>query len=127
MEIEGEGWEYKDQKIFEIEISDDSTYYDLILDVNHSIEYSFENIYVNVHTTFPSGEKTTDKVSLQLTDDLDQWQGKCNNSACNVSILLQERVYFKELGKYTIAFEQFNRRNPLIGIQSLTLKLLKLE
>ncbi|WP_235298609.1 gliding motility lipoprotein GldH [Portibacter marinus] len=119
-------WSYDDQATFAFEIEDVEDYFDLVLDLKHSADYVFENVYVQMHTTFPSGETVTDEVSLQLADALDQWEGQCNQSTCEVSILLQNRVRFKEVGEYELAIEQYNRQNPLPGIESLTLKIIAL-
>ncbi|GLR19796.1 gliding motility lipoprotein GldH [Portibacter lacus] len=125
--IPSSGWEYDTPATFEFNVDDLETYFDLILDVDHSIDYVYENTYVKIHTTFPSGEKITDQVSLQLADDLDQWEGKCSGTNCTVSILLQNRVFFKEAGKHIIEIEQFNRVEPLMGINSLELKIVNAE
>ncbi len=118
-------WQYDNVANFEFEIQDTEQRFDLILDVNHSVDYRFENNYVKIHTSFPEGNKTEDQLSLELTDNLDQWQGECNSKRCVASILLQENVYFKVAGKYQIGIEQFNRVDSLSGMNSLTLKLEK--
>lgn len=121
------GWAYDDLKQFEIEITDNEKFFDLILDISHSPSFGFENLYVKVLTIFPTGEEIEDKVSLQLADELDQWEGKCNAVECTVSILLQNKIYFKDKGKHLISFEQYNREDPLPGINSLTLKVIELD
>ena len=120
-------WSYDESLTFIFEVNDTEAYYDLILDIEHDIEYLYENVYVKIHTTFPSGEKVTDQVSLQLADALDQWEGKCSGSSCKVSILLQNRIFFKEAGTHKIEIEQYNRVDPLIGIEELTLKIVELD
>ncbi len=127
LEIPQSQWKYDDLKDFSIDITDIDQYYDLVLDVNHATDYSYENIYVKIHTTFPSGEEVSDEVSFQLADDLDQWEGTCKNEICNVSILLRNRIYFDEVGIHKISIEQFNRVDPLEGINKLTMKLILLE
>ncbi len=119
-------WDQSDLKNFEFEIDNNEAYYDLILEIDHSVDFKFENIYVNINTLFPNGEEVKDEVSLQLADHLDQWQGKCNSKNCVTSILLQNNVYFKEKGNHKITIEQYNRENPLEGINSLTLKIVEL-
>lgn len=118
-------WQYENVAHFEFNIQDTTRRYDLILDVDHSVDFRFENNYVKIHTTFPEGNKTEDQVSLELTDNLDQWQGDCNSKKCVVSILLQENVYFNQTGLYQIDIEQYNRVDSLTGMNSLTLMLEK--
>lgn len=121
--IEESSWAFDDPKIFEFDIKDTTQRYDLILTLSHSVDYLYENLYVKIYTTFPTGNTIEDKVSLELADKLDQWEGKCKGNKCKVSILLQENIYFKEAGDYNIKMEQFNRISPLQGIEKLTLKI----
>lgn len=125
--FEGGQWLSEEQATFTFTVSDSSTYYDLILEVDHSPDYTYENVYVKINTSFPSGEEVSDQVSLQLADDLDQWQGECNKTCCTVPILLQNRVRFKESGEYSIAIEQYNRVDPLEGINKLTFRVQELK
>jgi gliding motility-associated lipoprotein GldH len=120
-------WSFDDPKTFSFEIKDTSSFFDLILDVKHATDFSYENLYVKIQTVFPDGRKTDDQVSLELADDFDQWQGKCNSNFCTVNIVLQSGVYFREVGKHTLEIEQFNRENPIEGIKEMTLKLVKLD
>jgi gliding motility-associated lipoprotein GldH len=125
--IEDAAWSYGEVLDFEFDIKDTSAYYDLVLDVKHDVDFVYENIYVKINTIFPSGSQVADEVSLQLADELDQWEGNCSGSWCTVSILLQNRVFFKEAGGHKLSIEQFNRLDPLIGIQSMELKILSIE
>ncbi len=121
--IEESAWSYEDLISYSFEVADSEKTYDILLEVNHSPEFTYENFYVNIHTTFPSGEKVSDQVSIQLADELDQWQGRCSGSNCRTVILLQNKVKFKEVGRHEIQIEQYNRQDPLIGIHNLTLKI----
>jgi gliding motility-associated lipoprotein GldH len=127
IDIEDAAWPYGKILDFEFEITDTSAYYDLVLDVKHDIDFTYENTYVKIKTLFPSGEEVTDQVSLQLADELDQWEGDCSGNSCTVSILLQNEVFFKEAGSYKLAIEQFNRVDPLEGIESMELKIISVE
>lgn len=127
IDIENAAWSYSEILDFEFEIRDTSAYFDLVLDVKHDVDFTYENTYVKITTVFPSGEQVTDQVSLQLADELDQWEGDCSGNLCRVSIILQNNVFFKEAGSYKLAVEQFNRVDPLQGIQSMELKIISVE
>lgn len=121
--ISESGWEYGNRIDFSFDIDNTDSKYDLLLDVRHDLEYTYENTYVRIHTTFPNGETITDQVSLQLADEYDQWEGTCKGDKCTVTIVLQSNVKFKEKGAYKIEIEQYNRENPLPGIEKMTLKI----
>lgn len=119
------GWEYEDLKNFNFSIADTSSHFDLVLDLTHGTDYAFENTYVIVHTSFPSGKTISDKISLELATGTGAWLGKCSSKECTISLLLQERVKFPELGEYQIAFEQFNRTESIKALKNLSFKIYK--
>lgn len=119
-------WLYDEAADFSFSVPDTVAHYDLVLEVIHDPSFTYENIYVKIHTTFPAGNKITDEVSLQLADHLDQWEGKCKGKKCKVNLLLQSDVYFKAAGEHKISIEQYNRVDPLEKINGLTLKILSL-
>ena len=125
--FQDEKWPYNEAASFSFSVPDTVAHYDLVLEIIHDPSFTYENIYVKIHTTFPSGKKITDEVSLQLADKLDQWEGNCNSRKCKVNILLQSDIYFKAAGEHKISIEQFNRIDPLEKINGLTLRVLSLQ
>lgn len=120
--VDGSVWNYNQELLFELNGIDTSSYYDLVLEVNHSSEFSYENLYTRISTKFPSGESIKDIVSLQFADKMGNWLGNCNSSTCKTELLIQERFRFKEVGAHKISLENFSR-NALEGINSLEMKL----
>ena len=64
--IGNQGWTYNDQVKFTFEIEDTSSYYDIYLMLDHSQDFSYQNLYTRFNTTFPSGKKVSDIVSLEM-------------------------------------------------------------
>lgn len=116
-------WSYADKISFEYEVQDTSVAYDLLLSINHEIDFSFENLYLNITTVFPDGEKITNPVSFQLSDSQTNWIGDCGNKNCDIEIEMSTKAYYKKKGKYTLIFEQHSRKDNLEGINSLTVKI----
>lgn len=123
--INDAAWGYEDVKTFDFSIADTTSRFDLVLDLNHGTDYAFENIYVVVHTSFPSEKTISDKISLELASGTGAWLGKCSTDECTISILLQEQVKFPEKGNYQIAFEQFNRAESVKAMKNLSFKIYK--
>jgi len=117
------GWKYEDVKSFNFTIADTISRFDLVLDLTHKTDYAFQNAYVAVHTSFPSGKTISDKISLELAAGTGVWLGACSGNECTISILLQERVKFPEQGNYKIEFEQFNRSENMKSISNLAFKI----
>lgn len=127
--IEGEiamdeqGWFYQDSLVATFNIEDTSAIYNLHLLLDHKTSFPFQNFYVRIHTTFPSGERLTEQVSLEIAGKAGNWLGDCNSSECSLRIPLQEGAYFNQAGDYQITVEQFSRRDPLPGLQRVAFAL----
>ena len=116
-------WAYSDILNYEPTIKDTSTIYNIYLEVEHSTNYSNQNLYTRIKTTFPSKEVLTEVVSLELADKRGKWNGSCSGEWCRVQIPLQEGAYFSQSGNYLFEIEQFMRTNPIEGIKSISLML----
>lgn len=121
IKMEDAGWGYGDPLHFDFEITDLSKQYDLILEVVHSGDYGFQNLYVKFNTVYPSGEQKEQVVSLELAGKSGIWNGDCSGNTCAVSIPLQVKALFQDAGKHRITVEQFMRKNPLRGIEEMAL------
>jgi len=119
-----EGWTHDHQVSFTIPVSDTAGRYGLYLDIDHSTEYLFQNVYVNIFTTLPDGTETSQLLPIDFADKAGNWYGDCTSSRCDLRVTLQERTYFNQLGSYRITLEQATRNNPLRGINALELKLI---
>lgn len=119
-------WSFNEFVDFSLEVQDTTIQYDLILEVQHHPDFSFQNFYTKVYTIFPSSKEVASQVSLQIADNMGTWLGKCNSSSCRVELLLQERFRFKEIGKHQIKIENYSREE-LSKLQAFTLKLYKYQ
>lgn len=125
--IDESGWAYRDSLEFIIEAEDTSQLYDLILELTHSNEFSYQNLYVRSTTHFPSGNSVKDPISLNLGDLSGSWNGDCSGSTCVAPILLRAHFRFSELGAHRIVFEQFSRMPEIKGIMEMRLLLCNAE
>lgn len=121
--ITSDQWSYKDSLNFTFSIADTSTIYNLYLDINHSTEYPFQNIYLQVATRFPSGKRIKERLPIDFADKTGVWYGKCDSEWCRLRVNLQQGAFFNAIGDHTITLEQFMRVDPLPGIRALSIKL----
>jgi len=123
--FESTHWNYGNDAIFDFEISEVEQKYDLELILNHNDSYSFENLYVKIHTTFPNGETIADQLSIPLANQFGIWIAPCSGNSCELKVKLQDDIKFKEVGKYQIRFEQFTRTENLQGIEAVKFRILE--
>ena len=121
--VQNEKWAYSDSATFEVPIPDTGSVYNLYLDIEHSTDYPFQNLYLMIHTTFPSGKRLDQRLSVDLLTKSGLLLGDCSGNECDLRVRLQEGAYFNESGNYRFAIEQFTRRDSLQGIRGLSLRI----
>ena len=124
---EGGVWTYADDLDLEFRIEDTTEIYDLTLAVDHSIDYPWQNLYIQIRNIFPGGDTMARPLSLELADKRGHWQGECSGTSCAALIDLQKSVYFPKEGDYKITIRQHMRQDSIPGINSLTLALYRAE
>ncbi len=125
-QIPEHGWAFSEQAAFEFEIEDTTALYRMAVDVDHSTEFPFQNIYLRIHSVFPNDTTNVILHSVQLQEPNGQWIGGCSGEDCSVRVILSENMYFNQTGKHKISFEQFTRRDSLKGIEKWGLVLEKM-
>lgn len=122
--FENQIWNYQNTVDYTFDNKDTTKTYSLYLDLTYNEDYYYQNIYVKVHTGFPSGRKVSDQVGIDLSEKSGKSNGSCSGDVCTVSnIVLVENVKLQELGKHTFTFEQFTRDEDLKGVKKLTFKI----
>ncbi len=122
-EINNDGWAYADTLNFEVEITDTLKIYNLYLDIEHTTDYTKQNMYVMIYTQFPSGERIKERVSIDFADKTGKWYGECNNAKCDLRVNIQKDAFFNLAGKHSFTIEQFMRIDPLPGIINVALRI----
>ena len=113
------GWIFNDSLSVDFSISDTNRLYSMRLQLNHTPDFNFENVYTRIHTLFPDGKLSSQLLSLALTNETGAWAGQCNKTACKVEIALQEQIIFPAKGNYKITIAQFMRTDTLSGIGNI--------
>ena len=117
----GKQWSYGNTLISEYTAQDTSSKYDLALKLIHTKEFEYQNVYLNVATSFPDGVKTTNPLSLDLSTKTGNWLGKCNSKDCEITFSFQDNFSFKTLGKHKFEIGQYSREDQLEGISEIEL------
>lgn len=119
--IAQEQWAYQDTLDFKFNISDTTALYGIKVAFTYADTFPNQNIYIKFHTRFPDGTRLSKPLSFDFFDPEGNPAGKCSGGACNAEIYIQQNAFFEKTGEYLITLEQFGRRDPIPGIQSIGL------
>jgi len=111
--FENESWNSDSLKSFEFEIMDTLATYSLSLNVRHSIDYEYQNLFV-----FVSGE-VNDTIELMLADKNGKWKGTGISDVREFTHALKKDRTFSKKGKHSINIEQAMRYGASEKIQHL--------
>lgn len=120
-------WQYKQPLTYQFAIADTSTRYNLYLDIAHTTDYPFQNLYTKIYTVYPSGRTAESQININLANKLGEWQGNCRGENCRLRVVLQQQTFFTELGEHQLTFEQYTRRDSLSGIETVGFSLEQLN
>lgn len=126
-EIPAQTWTYANIPQFEVSVEDVSARYHLLLDITHSADFPYQNIYLKFHATDPTGRETVTQVSIDFANKGGVWFGDCDDEWCHLEGFLQKNLEFSEAGTYLFKLEQYMRVEALEGIQSVGLKIEKIK
>ena len=112
-------WKESNIVAFQVEIIDTQFLYDLFINVRHASHYPFQNLWVNIYTTFPSGKKMEKPLELILADKRGKWHGDGLGDIWDLQLLIQENAYFNEIGTYKFELGHNMRRPYLPGIMEI--------
>ncbi|MBX2904350.1 MAG: gliding motility lipoprotein GldH [Chitinophagales bacterium] len=123
--LEHESWSYEQPQTFKVAIEDTAVRYNIYVSIRHSFHFEWRNLWVNIATQFPDGEKLSKRVNLLLSEADGRWFGDCSSDNCFIQIPLQENVIFPAEGTYEFVITQDMRVNPLANIRNVGLKVEK--
>ena len=120
-DIKNHSWSYDDKKSFDFTIADTSKYYDIYVNLRHTGDYPYSNIWMFVYTKFPYDSTSQSRVQLPLADKSGKWYTEGSGDILDHRVLIQEKAQFPDLGSYQITLEQNMRLNPLPHIVAVGL------
>lgn len=112
-------WSYTDTLDYEIEVVDTISTYDLMLDIAHSTEFAYQNLYIRIWTLFPDGIILDQTLPIDFADKKGNWYGDCNASNCDLRVILQENAHFDQMGLHRFRIVQYMRTDPVKGISAI--------
>ena len=120
-------WSYSDTLDFKVPINDTTQLYNLYIQFAYADTFPYQNIYLKLSTKFPDGKRVSRVRAFDLFDIQGNPSGNCSGKTCQARIMLQDNLYFNQIGDYIITLEQFTRSNSLPGLISVGIMMEKVE
>lgn len=123
--IPDRAWHYENRPRFDVNIDDHTAKYNVYINLRHSNEYNFSNIFILLHE---KGNKLTDtayRKEIPLAELDGRWLGNSAGSLYEVQYLAKENFTFPDTGTYTFSIEQNMRENPLSDVVDVGIKVVK--
>ncbi|NOR86635.1 MAG: gliding motility lipoprotein GldH [Bacteroidales bacterium] len=123
IEIQDNRWAQEEMIKFQVDISDTNSLYNFYLNIRNANDYPFANIYLFIETTFPDANSARDTIEFQLADQSGQWLGEGYGKFKYSHFILREAMRFGQQGVYEFSVEQGMRKDTLVGITDIGIRL----
>lgn len=110
---------------FDVPLNDTVNIYKFYLNVRHTTNYRYANIFLFINSTFPDGTQARDTVECILADPSGKWLGKGISNIRDNQVLLRRGLRFSQRGNYIFEFEQAMREPELKGIMDIGLRIVR--
>lgn len=120
-------WAYADTIDFKVPVTDTTQLYNLYIEFTLADSFPNQNAYLKLKTRFPDGKRVSRIRSFDFFDPEGNPIGKCSSKECKSRMLLQDNLYFNQVGEYLITLEQYTRTNPLNGLTAIGIALEKTD
>jgi gliding motility-associated lipoprotein GldH len=121
MPVPGEVWGRTFKPTFAFDIADTVSRHDLYIDVRHTGDYAYSDLFLFVDLEGPGGRSVRDTVECLLADPTGNWYGRGTGfilarRTLDAKILYKLGNRFPASGRYSITLEQAMRTEDLAGV-----------
>jgi len=118
-------WNYKENVNFNINIEDTTILYNMYINVRHTSDYMFSNLYLFIDIKYPDNKISRDTVECVLADDRGRWLGEGLGGMWDSKILIKKSFKFNLSGEYKFDIYQAMRVDDLTDIMDIGLRIEK--
>lgn len=116
-------WSYADRMRIPVKVGDTKMAYTLYLNLRHTGDYKYSNIFIIIHQTGPDGKKTSERKEFTLALPDGEWLGKSSGSLYSHQMIFRKNYHFPQKGTYIFELEQNMRDNPLQELSDIGIRI----
>lgn len=110
-------WYSENPAVFEFEITDTLSTYNLIVNLRHGSTYPFANIYLFSQIELDSTILASDTLQYFLANKSGAWVGETGlGDMVENHLMFKPKYRFQQSGTYRVVLEQAMRENPLAPV-----------
>jgi gliding motility-associated lipoprotein GldH len=117
--VDSKVWASSDTIHFDMNIANDSALYDCFVDVRHTGDYPFSNLYLFLDLTYPNGKHRVDTLECVLADKRGKWYGSGLGDIVDHRIEYKSGIKFPAAGSYSLDITHGMRVDPLDGVTDM--------
>ena len=123
--IDNHAWHQSKPLQFFVSIKDTVSRHNVLINIRHTGNYRFSNLYLFINTFFPQGQIQRDTLECILASPEGEWYGEGLGNIRNYQVLFKRGVIFPQVGEYRFELIQAMRINPLPGITDAGIRIEK--
>ncbi|HXI00846.1 MAG TPA: gliding motility lipoprotein GldH [Sphingobacteriaceae bacterium] len=121
--IAGHHWSYLNKVQIPFQIEDTTPGYNILINLRHTADYKYSNIFFLVHILSPDGKRSTERKEFRLALPDGEWLGKGSGNIYSYQLPYKAGYRFNKKGRYVVILEQNMRNNPLREVTDAGLRL----
>jgi len=120
-------WNKDSVLLFHVDIVDTISSHNIYLNVRNTSQYAYQNLFVFLQTTSPTGLSLRDTLECYLADDRGKWLGSGWGDIYDNRFIYKRNIRFPVSGNYTFKVIQGMRSNQLKYITDVGIRIEKSE
>src|SRR5690606_8116036 len=120
-------WDYAHPAEVAVHVSDINQPYRIYLNLRHTPDYRYSNVFLLMHLRQPDGKDTTERIELTLAEPDGRWVGRGVGSNYSFQELIKDNYRFADSGEYIFTLEQNMRENPLREITDVGIRIERIK
>jgi len=110
---------------FEFDVNDTISLCNFYVNVRHTAEYPFSNLFLFIKTDFPNGQSAQDTLECQLQNRNGKWVGDGMGDIVDAQLVFKKGMRFPLKGKYSFTYNQAMRVPRLPMVMEMGLRIEK--
>lgn len=125
--LPGSGWDKEHHCSYQVDMNAENKDHDILLEIRHSGNYKYANLFLFLRSEFPDGNFRTDTIECLLAEPDGRWYGSGLGDLYSLTIPFRKNVQFRQEGTYIFQLQHGMREDNLVGITDIGITLTKTE